>query len=93
MGLFDRFREKSHLEVKTNVASTVQQMFDETGITPQRPDKNIFLTVIDGVHCSFNTILKCDEENPNKLFIYAPFSVPVPKHIAGLIPHELNRLN
>lgn len=93
MELFDRFREKSHLEVKINVASIVQQMFDEAGITPQRPDKNVFLTVIDGVHCSFKTILKCDEENPNKLFIYAPFPVPVPKHIAGLIPHELNRLN
>ena len=68
-------------------------MFNEAGIIPQRPDKNVFLTVIDGVHCSFKTILKCDEENPNKLFIYAPFPVPVPKHIAGLIPHELNRLN
>lgn len=93
MGLFDRFREKSHLEVKTNVASIVQQMFDEAGITPQCPSKNVFLTVIDGVHCSFKTILKCDEENPNKLFIYAPFPIPIPKHIAGLIPHELNRLN
>ena len=71
----------------------VQQMFDEAGITPQRPDKNVFLTVIDGVYCSFRTILKCDEDNPNKLFIYAPFPIPVPKHIAGLIPHELNLLN
>lgn len=76
-----------------NVVDIIQQMFDEAGITPQYPDKNVFLTVIDGVHCSFRTILKCDEENPNKLFIYAPFPVPVPKHIAGLIPHELNRLN
>ena len=88
MGLFDRFREKSLLEVRTNVTDIVQQMFDEAGITPQRPDKNVFLTVIDGVHCSFKTILKCDEENPNKLFIYAPFPVPVPKHIAGLIPQS-----
>lgn len=93
MGLFDRFRKKLQLEVRTNVTDIVQLMFDEAGITPQRPDKNVFLTVIDGVHCSFKTILKCDEENPNKLFIYAPFPVPVPKHIAGLIPHELNRLN
>lgn len=75
------------------MASIVQQMLDEAGITPQCPDKNVFLTVIDGVHCSFKTILKCDEENPNKLFIYAPFPIPVPKYIAGLIPHELNRLN
>ena len=93
MELFDRVREKSKLEVRTNVIDIVQQMFDEAGITPQCPDKNVFLTVIDGIHCSFKTILKCDEENPNKLFIYAPFPVPVPKHIAGLIPHELNRLN
>ena len=71
----------------------VQQMFYEAGFTPQRPDKNVFLTVIDGVHCSFKTILICVEENPNKLFIYTPFPVPVPKHIVGLIPHELNRLN
>lgn len=93
MGLFDRFREKSHLEVNTNVAYIVQQMFNEAGITPQCPDKNVFLTVFDGVHCSFKTILKCDEENPNKLFIYAPFPIPIPKHIAGLILHELNRIN
>ena len=76
-----------------NVADIIQQMFDEAGITPQCPNKDVFLTMIDGIHCSFKTILKCDEENPNKLFIYAPFPVPVPKHIAGLIPHELNRLN
>ena len=93
MRLFDRFRKKLQLEVRTNVTDIVQQMSDEAGFTPQRPDKNVFLTVIDGVHCTFKTILKCDEENPNKLFIYAPFPVPVPKHIAGLIPHELNRLN
>lgn len=93
MGLFDRFRKKLQLEVRTNVTDIVQQMFDEAGITPQCPDKNVFLTVIDGVHCTFKTILKCDEENPNKLFIYAPFPIPIPKHIAGLIPHELNRLN
>lgn len=58
MGLFDRFREMSHLEVNTNVASIVQQMFDEAGITPQCPDKNVFLTVIDGVHCSFQNHIK-----------------------------------
>ncbi len=33
------------------------------------------------------------ESNPHKLFIYAPFSIPVPKHLAGLMAHELNRLN
>lgn len=95
MGLFDIFKrqEQTQSEELFAVAPIVKQMFDDAGITPQCPDKNVFLTVIDGVHCSFKTILKCDEKNPNKLFIYAPFPVPVPKHIAGLIPHELNRLN
>lgn len=93
MGIIDIFRNIQHKKSEYKVATIVKQMFDEAGISPQCPDKNVFLTVIDGVHCSFRTILKCDEENPNKLFIYAPFPIPVPKHIAGLIPHELNRLN
>lgn len=93
MGIIDIFRNIQHKNSEYKVAAIVKQMFDEAGISPQCPDKNVFLTVIDGVHCSFRTILKCDEENPNKLFIYAPFPIPVPKHIAGLIPHELNRLN
>lgn len=91
MSIFNLFKRQQHRQIV--VSSIVLQMFEKAGITPQCPDKNVFLTVIDGVHCSFRTILKCDEENPNKLFIYAPFPVPVPKHIAGLIPHELNRLN
>lgn len=96
MGLFDIFKRQKQTQSKElfAVAPIVKQMFDEAGITPQCPDENVFMTVIDGVHCSFKTILKCDdEENPNRLFIYAPFPVPVPKHIAGLMPHELNRLN
>ena len=95
MGLFDIFKRQTQTQSKESfaVAPIVKQMFDEAGITPQCPDKNVFLTIIDGVHCSFKTILKCDEENPNKLFIYAPFPVSVPQHIAGLMPHELNRLN
>lgn len=93
MGLFDKFRNRCHHRDEFYVVSIVKQMFDDAGITPQYLDKNVFLTVIDGVHCSFKTILKCDEDNPHKLFIYASFPVPVPKHIAGLMPHELNRLN
>ena len=93
MGLFDKFRNRCHHRDEFYVVSIVKQMFNDAGITPQYPDKNVFLTVIDGVHCSFKTILKCDEKNPNKLFIYAPFPVSVPKHIAGLMPHEINRLN
>jgi len=95
MALFDIFKRQTQTQSKESfvVAPIVKQMFDEAGITPQCPDKNVFLTVIDGVHRSFKTILKCNEENQNKLFIYAPFPVPVPQHIAGLMPHELNRLN
>lgn len=95
MGLFDVFKQQKQTQSKDlfAVAPIVKQMFDEAGVTPQCPDKNVFLTVIDGVHCSFKTILKCNEENQNKLFIYAPFPIPVPKHVARLIPHELNRLN
>lgn len=91
MRLFDIIKRKS--KESFAISNIIQQMFDEAGITLRCPSKNVFLTVIDGVHCSFKTILKCDEENPNKLFIYAPFPIPIPKHIAGLIPHELNRLN
>lgn len=95
MSIFNLFKRQKQTQSKElfAVAPIVKQMFDDVGITPQYPDKNVFLTVIDGVHCSFKTILKCDEANPHKLFIYAPFPVPVPKHIAGLIPHEINRLN
>lgn len=95
MGIFDIFKRQKQTQSKElfAVAPIVKQMFDDAGITPQCPDKNVFLTIIDGVHGSFKTILKCNEENQNKLFIYAPFPIPVPKHVAGLIPHELNRLN
>lgn len=91
MGIFDIFKRQHNKSF--SVAPIVQQMFNKAGITPQCPDKNVFLTVIDGVHCSFKTILKCNEEYPNKLFIYSPFPVPVPKHLAEVIPHELKRLN
>ena len=95
MSIFDIFMRQKQAQSKDlfAVAPIVKQMFDEAGIMPQCPDDGVFLTIIDGVHCSFKTILKCNEENQNKLFIYAPFPIPVPKHVAGLIPHELNRLN
>lgn len=95
MGLFDIFKRQTQTQSNDSfeVAPIVKQMFDEAGIMPQCPDKNVFLTVIDGVHCSFKTILKCYEENQNKLFIYAPFPATVPQHIAEIILLELNRLN
>ena len=52
MGLFDIFKRQTQTQSKESfvVAPIVKQMFDEAGITPQCPDKNVFLTVIDGVH-------------------------------------------
>lgn len=67
-------------------------MFDENGITPHRHD-NMFITVIDGVHCSYQTVLKCDCANPTNLFVYASFPIPIPKHVADIITLELERLN
>lgn len=62
MGIIDIFRNIQHKKSEYKVATIVKQMFDEAGISPQCPDKNVFLTVIDGVHCSFRTILKCDDK-------------------------------
>ncbi len=93
MSLFDIFRKQQSSDAETfDMAEIVQAMFNEASITPHHHG-NMFMTEIDGVHCTFKTVLKCDEENPHKLFIYAPFSIPVPKHVAGLMTHELNRLN
>ena len=75
------------------LSSIVRQMFEEAGIAPQCPDKNSFLTVIGGVHCRFRTILRCEEKNPARLSIHASFPIPVPEHIAGVVQHELIRLN
>lgn len=91
MRILNFFRRQSNSPI--DVTQIVQQMFDEAGITPQCPDKGVFMTVIDGVHCNFNTILKCDANRSDRLFIYSPFPVPVPRHVVGLVSHELNRLN
>lgn len=91
MGILNFFKRQS--KNGDDVAHIVQQMFDEAGISPQYPDNGVFMTVIDGVHCSFNTVLKCDEREPGRLFIYSPFPVPVPRNVVGLVSHELNRLN
>ena len=91
-GFLKRCSRKSSNEA-FDVAPIVQQMFDEAGIRPQCPDKNVFLTVIDGVHCSFNTVLRCDEEESRKLFVYAQFPIPVLKHVANLVVYEIERLN
>ena len=48
MRLFDIIKRKS--KESFAISNIIQQMFDEDGISPQCPDKNVFLTVIDGVH-------------------------------------------
>ena len=59
MSIFD-FWEKGKTE-QFDIKDIVQQMFDEAGILPQCPDENVFMTVIDGVHGSFKTILQLTE--------------------------------
>lgn len=77
-------------EKSFDIALTVQQMFDEAGIVPQRQEKDIFRTTIDGVHCSFDVML--ERGNRNRLFILTTFPIPVPDHIAASVALELNRL-
>ena len=76
MRLFDIIKRKS--KESFAISNIIQQMFVEAGISPQCPDKNVFLTVIDGVHCSFKTILKCDEENPtnSSSVLHFPYLYP-----------------
>lgn len=90
MGLFDCFRSKSSKGY--DLASIVQQMFDESGITPHR-EGNIFMTEVDGTNCTFQVILRCDEKKRNHLFIYAPFILPVPAHVANSVKLEIERFN
>ena len=87
MGLFDCFRSKSSKGF--DIASIVQQMFDESGITPHR-EGNIFMTEVDGTNCTFQVFLQCDEKQSNRLSIYAPFILPVPAHVVcGFVRHIL----
>lgn len=90
MELFDFFRSKSSKGY--DLASIVQQMFDESGITPHR-EGNIFMTEVDGTNCTFQVILRCDEKKRNHLFIYAPFILPVPAHVANSVKLEIERFN
>lgn len=90
MGLFDFFRSKSSKGF--DIASIVQQMFDESGITPHR-EGNIFMTEVDGTNCTFQVFLQCDEKQSNRLSIYAPFILPVPAHVVSSVELEMERLN
>ncbi len=88
MSIFDLFRKKQSAET-FDIADVVQKMFDNAGIKPHRQN-NMFMTEIDGVHCTFKTVLSC---NKNELTIYAPFDIPVPKHVAAAVNLEVDRLN
>ncbi len=72
-----------------DLTEIIQQMFDAAGITPQRLD-GVFRTIIDGVHCSFQTILLGDKHT---LTVFAPFQIPVPAHVAHAVRYEVERLN
>lgn len=92
MGLLD-FLFHKHLQQADetfDLPAIVQRMFDENGITSHR-EEGMFATVIDGTHTNFKTVLLCVENKG--LFIYVPFPIPVPKRLAGLVAHELSRLN
>lgn len=88
MNIFNFFKQKASFEV----ASILQQMFDEAGIAPVR-EGDMFMTIIDGTDTSFTTVLKCDGEKTNELLIYTPFILPVPPHIKNVVDLELNRIN
>lgn len=92
--MFDFFKRQrpKQTDPSSDLAKVVERMFLEYGVT-HIPVGNVFLTVIDGVHCSFQTILKCGEESHDKLFIYSQFPIPVPEHVTGLMSLELNRIN
>ncbi len=90
MKILDLFKIKQTQSNKSfDVADVVQEMFDEAGITPQRQG-NMFMTVIDGRHCSFRTVLSCDTHS---VMIYSPFVLPVPKHVSHSVLLEVERLN
>ncbi len=90
MKFLDYFRNmKSKSENSFDISEIVQRMFDEAGINPNRLD-NMFMTVIDGVHCSFRTVLSCDKHS---VTIYSPFVLLVPKHISHVVVCEVERLN
>lgn len=85
MGMF--FNKKSF-----DVAQIVQQMFEQEGITPIHQD-DIFSTIVNGVYCEFQTVLKCDKDDKQKLCIGVPFPISIPKQLANVVMLELNRLN
>lgn len=83
--------KKKLQEDKTyNLPVIVQQMFEGNGI-PTQQSGGMFAATIQGTHANFQVGLDCGEDK--SLLIYVPFPIPVPKHVACLLAHELNRLN
>ncbi len=90
MKFLDFLKNKQiHPTESFDLADIIQQMFDEAGITPQRLD-SMFRTIIDGVHCSFQTVLLGDKQT---LTVFTPFQIPVPAHVAHAVRYEVERLN
>lgn len=75
-----------------DVAQIVQQMFEQAGITPIHQD-DIFSTIVNGVYCEFQAVLKCDKDDKQKLCIGVPFPIAIPRQLANVVMLELSRLN
>lgn len=75
-----------------DVAQIVQQMFEQAGITPIHQD-GIFSTIVKGVYCEFQAVLKCDNDDKQKLCIGVPFPITIPRQLVNVVMLELMRLN
>lgn len=75
------------------LSDVIRQMFLEAGVGYEQPQPNVFVTEIGGTNCNFKTVLQSDNESRKKIFIYAHFPIPVPKHYVGMVQNELIRIN
>lgn len=71
----------------------IRQMFLAAGVGYEQPKPNTFVTEIGGTNCNFKTVLSCNDDNRNKIFIYATFPITVPKYYVGMVQNELLRIN
>ena len=75
--MFDFFKRQrpKQTDPSSDLAKVVERMFLEYGVT-HIPVGNVFLTVIDGVHCSFQTIIFGNNGTP--------ISVTMIQHYKGI---------
>lgn len=96
-GLLARiFHGKNNIKAEVkgfDLSEVIRKMFLEAGVGYEQPQPNVFVTEIGGTNCNFKTVLRCNDENRNKIFIYAPFPIPVPKHYVGMVQNELICIN